>query len=215
MIFLILILSCTFKGLRIKEKGKREELRKYREEMRKDINILIQEEYEIQQEDEYEPDSIIDLIEDLVCKWMTLYYKDERGVLPVEKAIEVGNLELVDCLINIEEFDYPERVYKKIIDTESVEMFNLIPEKCLDYRILSMINEIGNRELENEFMKRIEATELERLIVEGKNSEIDFHIDFELKNKILNMFMVKSFDIGLKKIANAFEKRAIDLFDGI
>ena len=43
-------------------------------------------------------------------------------------------------------------------------------------------------------------------------SEIDFHIDFELKNKILNLLMIKSFDIGLKKIANAFEKRAIDLF---
>tara|TARA_Y100000590_G_scaffold153897_1_gene176787 strand:+ start:2119 stop:2568 length:450 start_codon:yes stop_codon:yes gene_type:complete len=46
----------------------------------------------------------------------------------------------------------------------------------------------------------------------GKNSEVDFHVDFELKNKILNMLMVKSFDIGLKKIANAFEKRAIELF---
>ena len=46
----------------------------------------------------------------------------------------------------------------------------------------------------------------------GKNSEVDFHIDFELKNKILNMLMIKSFDIGLKKIAEAFEKRAIDLF---
>ena len=33
-----------------------------------------------------------------------------------------------------------------------------------------------------------------------------------LKNKILNMFMTKTFDIGLKKIADAFEKRAIDLF---
>ena len=49
----------------------------------------------------------------------------------------------------------------------------------------------------------------------GKKSEVHFHVDFELKNKILNMFMVKSFDIGLKKIANAFEKRAIDLFNGI
>ena len=49
----------------------------------------------------------------------------------------------------------------------------------------------------------------------GKNSEIDFHIDFELKNKILNMLMIKSFDIGLKKIANAFEKRAIDLFKNV
>ena len=46
----------------------------------------------------------------------------------------------------------------------------------------------------------------------GENSEIDFQINFELKNKILNLFMIKSFDIGLKKIADAFEKRAIDLF---
>ena len=46
----------------------------------------------------------------------------------------------------------------------------------------------------------------------GKNSEIDFHVDFELKNKILNLLMIKSFDIGLKKIADAFEKRAIELF---
>ena len=46
----------------------------------------------------------------------------------------------------------------------------------------------------------------------GSNSEVDFHVDFELKNKILNLLMVKSFDVGLKKIANAFEKRAIELF---
>ena len=46
----------------------------------------------------------------------------------------------------------------------------------------------------------------------GENSEINFNIDFELKSKILNLFLTKSFDIGLKKIAAAFEKRAIDLF---
>ena len=46
----------------------------------------------------------------------------------------------------------------------------------------------------------------------GQNSEVEFHVDFELKNKILNVFMIKSFDLGLKKIANAFEKRANDLF---
>ena len=49
----------------------------------------------------------------------------------------------------------------------------------------------------------------------GKNSEVEFHIDFELKSKILNLLMIKSFDIGLKKIANAFEKRAIDLFKSV
>ena len=49
----------------------------------------------------------------------------------------------------------------------------------------------------------------------GENSEIVFHVDFELKNKILNILMIKSFDIGLKKIANAFEKRAIELFKNV
>ena len=46
----------------------------------------------------------------------------------------------------------------------------------------------------------------------GENSEVEFHVDFELKNKILNILMIKSFDIGLKKIADAFEKRAAELF---
>ena len=49
----------------------------------------------------------------------------------------------------------------------------------------------------------------------GNNSEVDFHVDFELKNKILNLLMIRSFDIGLKKIAVAFEKRAIELFKNI
>ena len=47
----------------------------------------------------------------------------------------------------------------------------------------------------------------------GKNnSEIDFSIDFELRSKILNLLMSKSFDLGFKKVADAFEKRAIYLF---
>ena len=45
------------------------------------------------------------------------------------------------------------------------------------------------------------------------SSELNFHIDFELKNKILNILMIKSFDLGLKKITDAFEKRAIELFN--
>ena len=45
------------------------------------------------------------------------------------------------------------------------------------------------------------------------SSEVEFHVDFELKNKILNVLMIKSFDSGLKKIADAFEKRAIQLFE--
>ena len=47
----------------------------------------------------------------------------------------------------------------------------------------------------------------------GDSSEVDFHVDFELKNKILNVLMIKTFDLGLKKIAGAFEKRANELFN--
>ena len=47
----------------------------------------------------------------------------------------------------------------------------------------------------------------------GENSVIIFNINFELKNKILNIFMTKSFDFGLKKIADSFEKRANELFN--
>ncbi len=33
----------------------------------------------------------------------------------------------------------------------------------------------------------------------GDSSEVDFHVDFELKNEILNILMIKTFDLGLKK----------------
>ena len=46
----------------------------------------------------------------------------------------------------------------------------------------------------------------------NKQSEISFEIDFEIKNVFYNMIMKKSFDQGLRNIADAFEKRAIQLF---
>ena len=43
-------------------------------------------------------------------------------------------------------------------------------------------------------------------------TQLEFVIDFELKNPILNGIMKKSFEIGLNKIAKSFEERAIKLF---
>jgi len=45
-------------------------------------------------------------------------------------------------------------------------------------------------------------------------TEISFDIDFEIKNKFLNIVMSKSFQYGLDKIADSFQKRANDLFKG-
>ena len=42
-------------------------------------------------------------------------------------------------------------------------------------------------------------------------TEITFDIDFEIKNKFLNSLMVVSFQFGLEKIADAFQKRAEEL----
>ena len=46
----------------------------------------------------------------------------------------------------------------------------------------------------------------------NNQSEVSFKIDFEIKNIVYNMIMTKSFDQGLRNIADAFEKRAIQLF---
>ena len=43
-------------------------------------------------------------------------------------------------------------------------------------------------------------------------TEISFDIDFEIENKFLNIIMTKSFQFGLDKIADAFQKRAETLF---
>ena len=43
-------------------------------------------------------------------------------------------------------------------------------------------------------------------------TQLEFFIDFELKNPILNSIMKKSFELGLNKIAKSFEERAIKLY---
>ena len=46
----------------------------------------------------------------------------------------------------------------------------------------------------------------------GYKTEVFFDIDFELKNNLLNAIMKRSFNFGLNKIADAFEKRALELY---
>ena len=45
-----------------------------------------------------------------------------------------------------------------------------------------------------------------------KGTEIYFDVDFEIKNKFLNILMTTSFQYGLDKIADAFQGRANQLF---
>ena len=47
---------------------------------------------------------------------------------------------------------------------------------------------------------------------DNKITEVIFEVDFELKNHFLNIVMTKSFQFGLDKIADAFQKRAEELY---
>ncbi len=46
----------------------------------------------------------------------------------------------------------------------------------------------------------------------NEKTQLEFNIDFELKNSFLNKIMQKYFDFGLNKIADAFEERALKIY---
>jgi len=50
-----------------------------------------------------------------------------------------------------------------------------------------------------------------KFIERDNMTEVRFDVDFEIKNKFLNLIMEKSFQFGLNKIADAFQKRAENL----
>ena len=144
----------------------------------------------------------------------------------IKKIIPCKKKQLIDMVLNIEK--YPEfvpwcikgKVYKIVDNGNEVEITAdlTIGKSFFNETYKSFV--IYNKTLSTIFVTNIDGP-LKYLKNKwifkqvGKNSEIDFQIDFELKSKILNLFMIKSFDIGLKKIAEAFEKRAISLFNKV
>tara|TARA_A100001015_G_C14712791_1_gene602782 strand:- start:305 stop:742 length:438 start_codon:yes stop_codon:yes gene_type:complete len=50
-----------------------------------------------------------------------------------------------------------------------------------------------------------------KFIQKENYTEVHFDVDFEIKNKFLNLIMEKSFQFGLNKIADAFQKKAESL----
>ena len=144
----------------------------------------------------------------------------------IKKQISCSKANLIKMVLDIEK--YPEfvpwcikgKVYKIVDNGNEVEITAdlTIGKSFFNETYKSFV--IYNKKLSTIFVTNIDGP-LKYLKNKwiftqvGKNSEIDFQIDFELKSKILNLFMTKSFDIGLKKIAEAFEKRAISLFNKV
>ena len=143
----------------------------------------------------------------------------------IKKEISCSKENLIKMVLDIEK--YPEfvpwcldgKIHDKIDKGDTIEIkadltigksfFNETYKSIVIYDKSSDSIHVTNMEGP---LKRLENKWFFRQ--KGNNSEVDFNVDFELKNKILNRLMIKSFDIGLKKIADAFEKRAIELFKG-
>ena len=142
----------------------------------------------------------------------------------IKKKIPCSKKNLIEMVLNIEK--YPEfvpwcldgKIHDKIDKGDTIEIkADLTIGKSFfkdTYKSFVIYNKSADsihvtnidgplKHLENEWFFR----------QEGDASEVEFNVDFELKNKILNVLMIKSFDLGLKKIADAFEKRAIQLFE--
>ena len=141
----------------------------------------------------------------------------------IKKFIPCKKKDLIEMILDIEK--YPEfvpwclggKIHKKEdrIDMIEMEADLTVGKKFLNQTYKShvtyykekdkiIVNNIGGplKHLKNEwYFKEM-----------NNGTQLEFFIDFELKNPILNSIMKKSFELGLNKIAKSFEARAAKLY---
>ena len=141
----------------------------------------------------------------------------------IKKIIPCKKDQLIEMVLDIEK--YPEFVPWCIEGKsyEKIENNDLITFKG-DLKVgKSILNETFSSQVAYHKDKdKIIVTNLDGPLKHLKNewtfkqvnnaTQLEFFIDFELKNPILNGIMRKSFELGLNKIAKSFEERAIKLY---
>jgi len=141
----------------------------------------------------------------------------------IKKIIPCKKNQLIEMVLDIEK--YPEfvpwciegKIYEKN-ESEDLIIFNG------DLKVgKSLLNETFSSQVTYHKEKdKIIVTNLDGPLKHLKNewtfkevnnaTQLEFFIDFELKNPILNAIMKKSFELGLNKIAKSFEERAVKLY---
>ena len=141
----------------------------------------------------------------------------------VKRLIDNKKDKLIEFVLDIEK--YPEfvpwclegKINEKKENENTIEMKGdlKVGKKFLNETYSSLI-------LCNKLEDRILVTNIDGPLKHLKNiwqfkeinnsTQLDFEIDFELKNNLLNTIMKKSFNFGLNKIADAFEKRAMEIY---
>jgi len=142
----------------------------------------------------------------------------------VKRLIECKKKDLIELVLDIEK--YPEFVPfcfdAKVHENKNEgDLTKIIADLTIGkgpFKDTYKSDVVFNKKEDSIFVKNIEGP-LNHLsnnwmFTDKKNgiTEVTFDIDFEIKNKFLNSLMVVSFQFGLEKIADAFQKRAEELF---
>ena len=144
----------------------------------------------------------------------------------IKRNINCSKKDLIDLVLNIEEYPkfIPYCLNAKIYKDKSVGNFQYIEADLT----------IGKGPFKDTYKSDVKFDKKDSIIyvknIEGplkylenkwkfdqkdNFTEVTFDLDFELKNKFLNIFMNKSFKYGLDKIADAFQNRAEKLLNKV
>jgi coenzyme Q-binding protein COQ10 len=143
----------------------------------------------------------------------------------VKRLIECNKEQLVDLVLDIE--SYPKfipycldaKIYEK---KEEKNLISIIADLTIGkgpfkatYKSDVRFNKDTDTILVTNIKGPLKHLDNKWVFLEKDSStEISFNIDFEIENRFLNIVMDKSFQYGLDKIADSFQKRANDLFKG-
>ena len=142
----------------------------------------------------------------------------------VKRLIECKKSDLINLVLDIEKypqfvpFCYDAKIYES---KDEGDLKKIVADLTIGkgpFKDTYKSDVVLNKKEDTIFVKNIEGP-LNHLsnnwiFSDKKNgiTEVTFDIDFEIKNKFLNSLMVVSFQFGLEKIADAFQKRAEELF---
>jgi len=142
----------------------------------------------------------------------------------VKRTINCSKEDLINLVLNIE--DYPKfipycldaKIYEKNLDNDDQSIIaDLTIGKGLfkdtyksDVKYIKKNDIILVKNIDGPLKYLDNKWQFKKT---GNLTEVSFDVDFELKNKFLNILMVKSFKYGLDKIADAFQRRAEELFN--
>ena len=141
----------------------------------------------------------------------------------VKRLIECEKNQLIDLVLDIEKYPtfIPYCIDAKVYEKNDTDDFtNIIADLTIGkglfkdtYKSEVKFNKKNNSIYVTNIGGPLKHLDNKWIFEDHKEgTEIYFDVDFEINNRFLNILMTTSFQYGLDKIADAFQKRANQLF---